>query len=276
MAPPLFYAEVIGDPIAQSKSPAIHKAWLAACGLEGDYRATRVTPADLAAYVAARRADADWRGCNVTIPHKQAIIPLLDAIDPGARAIGAVNCVHRISDALEGRNSDIDGIAAALDAIPLEGRKVALIGAGGAARAAIAYLAQREVGGLALLVRDPKKAEALREMAPRMAIRALTEADEALSETHLIINASPMGMDGAAPMPPALLDAIAARSAGAALFDMAYKPLETAFLATGRAHGGTAIDGLTMLVGQARAAFALFFGHPAPAGEAALRHLLAT
>ena len=276
MAPPLFYAEVIGDPVAQSKSPAIHKAWLAACGLEGDYRATRVAPEGLAAYVAARRADADWRGCNVTIPHKQAIIPLLDTIDPGAEAIGAVNCVAPGPKGLEGRNSDIDGIAAALDAIDLAGRKVALIGAGGAARAAIAYLARRDIGALTLLVRDPKKAESLGEMAPSIVIHSLAEAGDTLSGARLIINASPMGMDGAAPMPPALLDAVAAHSAGAALFDMVYKPLETAFLATGRAHGGTGIDGLTMLVGQARAAFALFFGHPAPAGDAALRDLLAT
>jgi shikimate dehydrogenase len=276
MTPPLPYAEVIGDPVAQSKSPAIHKAWLAACGIEGDYRATWVTPEDLAAYVAARRADPDWRGCNVTIPHKQAIIPLLDAVDPAAWAIGAVNCVHRVGQALEGRNSDIDGIAAALDAIPLEARKVALIGAGGAARAALAYLVQRKAGSITLLVRDPEKAESLREMAPAMVIRPLADADDALSDTRLIINASPMGMDGAAPMSPALLAALAAHSDGAALFDMVYKPLETVFLATGRAHGGTGIDGLTMLIGQARAAFALFFGHPAPADDGTLRGLLAT
>ncbi|MGS1017372.1 shikimate dehydrogenase family protein [Allosphingosinicella humi] len=272
----MIYAEVIGDPVAQSKSPAIHKTWLAACGLEGDYRATQVRPEGLAAYVDTRRADPDWRGCNVTIPHKQAIIPLLDTIDPGARAIGAVNCVHRIGDALEGRNSDIDGIAAALDGIPLEGRKVALIGAGGAARAALAYLVRRKTGSITLLVRDPQKAESLREMASTIAIFPLSEADEALSGARLIINASPMGMDGSAAMPPALLDAVTAHSADAALFDMVYKPLETAFLATGRAHGGTGIDGLTMLIGQARAAFALFFGHPAPTGDVALRDLLAT
>src|SRR5687768_14145419 len=74
----MIYAEVIGDPVAQSRSPALHKAWLAACGLEGDYRATHVLPEDLPAYIAARRADPDWRGCNVTVPHKQAVIPLLD------------------------------------------------------------------------------------------------------------------------------------------------------------------------------------------------------
>lgn len=272
----MIYAEVIGDPVAQSKSPAIHKTWLAACGLEGDYRATQVRPEGLAAYIATRRTDPDWRGCNVTIPHKQAIIPLLDTIDPGAEAIGAVNCVAPGPKGLEGRNSDIDGIAAALDAIDLAGRKVALIGAGGAARAAIAYLAQQDVGSLTLLVRDPKKAESLREMAPAIAIRSLAEAGEVFAGARLIINASPMGMDGAAPMPPTLLDAVAAHSAGAALFDMVYKPLETGFLATGRAHGGTGIDGLTMLIGQARAAFALFFGHPAPAGDFALRDLLAT
>ena len=113
-----------------------------------------------------RRSDADWRGCNVTIPHKQSVIPLLDRLDAGAEAIGAVNCVVPEDGALVGYNTDIDGIAAALDSTELRGRKAALIGAGGAARAVVAYLASRGVGRIALVVRNPERAEALRSLAP--------------------------------------------------------------------------------------------------------------
>ena len=87
------YAEVIGDPIVQSKSPTIHGFWLGKLGIDADYRACHVTAEGLADYVASRRADPDWRGCNVTMPHKQAIMPLLDRIDPEAARIGAVNTV---------------------------------------------------------------------------------------------------------------------------------------------------------------------------------------
>ena len=109
------YAEVIGDPIGHSKSPIIHKYWLERLAIEGDYRKTMVAGADLPAFTAARRRDPDWRGCNVTIPHKQAIIPLLDRVDRGAETIGAVNCVVREGSVLAGYNTDVDGIAAALD-----------------------------------------------------------------------------------------------------------------------------------------------------------------
>src|SRR5436305_1809534 len=127
------YAEVIGNPIAHSKSPAIHAFWLKKLGLEGDYKAILVT--DLSAYFAARRGDPDWRGCNVTAPHKEAVIPFLDE----ASAIGAVNCIVREGERLIGLNSDVDGIAEALAGA--DRTKVMLIGGGGAAKAARAALA---------------------------------------------------------------------------------------------------------------------------------------
>jgi shikimate dehydrogenase len=273
------YAEVIGDPVAQSQSPLIHQHWLDRLGIEAGYRATRVPPDELAAFLAARRSDPDWRGCNVTIPHKQDVMGLLDFVEPGARAIGAVNCVYRDGDGLGGRNSDIDGVAAALDAADLAGARVSVIGAGGGARAAIRYLLDREVTTIAILVRDPMKAAALRRDGPdgRVEIWPLPRCDRALQGTVAIINASPMGMEGGPEMPRALLTCLDAHAPGTILFDMVYKPLETAFLAAARANGGTPIDGQTMLIGQARAAFALFFGQSAPAGgEQALRDLLAT
>ena len=112
------YAEVIGDPIAHSKSPQIHRHWLQQTGLDGDYRATRVSREGLAGYFAERRADPDWRGCNVTIPHKENVAPLIDDVASDAAAIGAVNCVIREGDRLVGYNSDVNGIAAALGEKP--------------------------------------------------------------------------------------------------------------------------------------------------------------
>ena len=216
------YAEVIGDPIAQSQSPLIHRHWLDATGAPGEYRATRVAPGDLADYLASRRADPDWRGCNVTMPLKAAVIPFLDRIYPAAAAIGAVNCIVRGPDGLTGRNTDVEGIAAALDGLSLTGTKVAVIGAGGAARAALHYLRDQKVALVALLIRDPLKAAELRcaEGLTRVEISPFGRAQAALRDARLIVNASPLGMAGKDPMPPALLAAVPSSAPGAALFDM--------------------------------------------------------
>ena len=101
------YVEVIGDPIAQSKSPVIHGLWIEKLGLAAEYRATLVEAAGLEDYLAARREDAAWRGCNVTMPHKQAIMPMLDRLEPLAKRVGAVNTVVKAPDGrLVGRNTD--------------------------------------------------------------------------------------------------------------------------------------------------------------------------
>jgi shikimate dehydrogenase len=256
------YAEVIGDPVAQSSSPAIHEKWLAELGMEGDFRATRVKADELQDYFADRCADPDWRGCSVTIPHKQAVVRFLDSVDPSATSIGAVNCISREDRLLTGRNTDVDGIATALDPVALEGEKAVLIGAGGAARAAIHYLQRRSIGRTVILVRNPAKASL--ELAGMLEFRPLAECDGAFEGARLIVNASPMGMEGQPPMPPALLESLARHASGKILFDMVYKPLKTDFLAAGAANGAVTIDGMKMLVGQARAAFQAFFGSPAP------------
>lgn len=271
------FAEVIGDPIAQSKSPIIHKHWLAQLGIDGDYLRTSVAGDELSAFLDSRRADPDWRGCNVTIPHKERIIPMLDRLDPAAEAMGAVNCVVPRQDGLIGFNTDIDGIAAALDWTELEGRKAAIIGGGGAARALVFYLAAQGSSVITLLVRDPAKADALRVLAPgKVTIVPLDRADEGLEGAAAIINASPLGMAGAAPMPPALLEAIARHSQGATLFDMVTTPAATPFLAAGLTSADRIVDGLTMLIGQARRAFELFFGKVPPLDDGRLRELLTT
>ena len=270
------YAEVIGDPITQSKSPIIHKHWLSELGIEGDYQRTRVAADDLAPFLERRRSDPDWHGCNVTIPHKQAVMPLLDRLEAGAETIGAVNCVVPEDGALAGYNTDIDGVAAALDSTEFRGRKAALVGAGGGARAVLAYLTNRGVERITIVARNPERAELLRPLAPGTHTDILTFdcAQEAFAGAAAIINASPLGMAGADAMPQFIIDAVRSHAAGATIFDLVTTPTETAFLSAGRLAGGHSVDGLTMLVGQAARAFELFFGAPAPAPDGELRDLL--
>ena len=139
------YAEVIGDPIEQSKSPAIHTFWLDRLGIDAEYRACHVAAADLAAYFERKRTDPDWRGCNVTMPHKQAAMALVDALDPLAARIGAVNTVLRQADGtLTGCNTDAPGFLEPLRTRLAQThyfRMARVIGTGGAARAIVAALA---------------------------------------------------------------------------------------------------------------------------------------
>ena len=272
------YAEVIGDPIAQSKSPLIHNHWLDRRKLEGGYRQTFVERGRLEEFLAERRVDPLWRGCNVTIPHKEQAAALVDELDQRARAIGAVNCIVASPAGLTGANTDVDGIGAALDGTALDGASAAIIGGGGGARAAVAYLAGRSVAEIIVLVRDPAKAESLRTIAPAtsMEIDYLDRAGPKLERVSAVINATQLGMRGCAEMPADLLAAVTRQAGGATLLDMVYDPIETRFLATGRVAGAPVVDGLTMLAGQAAKAFEIFFGEPAPAPDEALRVLLTT
>lgn len=278
-APTRPFAEVIGDPIAQSKSPAIHGHWLERLGLEADYGRAHVLPADLPAYIASRRAEPLWRGCNVTMPHKQTIIPLLDGLDPLAARIGAVNTVAVKEDGrLIGYNTDAPGFIEPL--LPVLGDELApenalVIGAGGAARAIVVALAD---GGIAitLAARDSDKAQdLLDELAPGARHRAAALGDFARGgdgEFGMIVNASPLGMVG---NPPLALDLSHGRPA-AIVYDIVTAPLETPLLAAARAEGMRCIDGLTMLIGQAGIAFEHFYGaDPArERGDVALRAIL--
>ena len=202
------YAEVIGDPIAQSKSPAIHNFWLGKLGIDAEYRAAHVRGEGLAGYFAERKADPTWRGCNVTMPHKQAVMRHLDGLDPLAGRIGAVNTIARSADgALTGHNTDIAGFLEPLRG--LLGRKhlfrmARVFGTGGAARAIVAALAAENVV-IVLAGRDPAKARALlNELDPGGEHHAVDLAhfaeptgfafDDRAGCFDLIVNASPLGM----------------------------------------------------------------------------------
>lgn len=266
------YAEVIGDPIAHSKSPLIHGLWLEALGLAGAFRRTRVTAGALPDWIASRHTDPAWRGCNVTIPHKQAVMSHLDELADGARAIGAVNCILPRGGQLHGLNTDVDGVAAALAGAKIAGQAAAIIGGGGGARAAIHYLASQGAAEIRVLARNPSRAAALAELGP---VEILPFEAPAFDGATVIINASPLGMDRMEAMPPILLAALGRAAPDAVALDMVYSPVDTPFLAAANAVSLRAVDGLVMLVGQARRAFELFFGAEPPAArDPELRALL--
>jgi len=280
------FAEVIGDPIAQSKSPAIHGHWLRELGIEADYRAAHVCSEGLADYLAERKADPDWRGCNVTMPHKQAIAPLLDRLEIGAEMIGAVNTViPRRNAVLIGSNTDGAGFLEPLRrdlSEPHLFRMARVLGTGGAARAIVAALAD-EGFVVVLAGRDPAKARALLdEIDPEGEHHAVDIAhfadvtefafDDRVGCFDLIVNASPLGMAG---QPPLRFD-FSHAPPGSVVYDIVTHPLETEFLKAARAAGLRTVDGLSMLIGQAAIAFEKFFGAAPPRddGDAGLRRLL--
>jgi shikimate dehydrogenase len=280
------YAEVIGDPIAHSKSPKMHNFWLAKLGIDADYRACHVTPDQLADYLAARRADPLWRGCNITMPHKQAVIPLIDATDPQAKRIGAVNTLlGPYNDmAMIGTNTDAAGFLEPLTEELAQThyfRMARIIGTGGAARAIITALAGHSFT-LVVAGRDPGKARALLdELAPKGEHHAIPlshfadPTDFAFDDREgcldLVVNATSLGMTGQPPLPFDWSHA----PPGSIAYDIVTAPLDTPFLQGARARGLRTIDGLSMLIGQAAVAFEKFFGQPAPREhDAELRAIL--
>lgn len=270
------YAEVIGDPISHSKSPLIHGFWLEKLGIDAEYRACHVRPEALPDYLALRRVDPDWRGCNVTIPHKIAVMNLVGNAEEAARSTGAANTIFRVGAEWHATNTDIDGILAALPgALMPPGSKVCILGTGGAARAALAACRRRDVAIVMISARNHEAGRALhREFGFAGDVRPLDSADN-IQTAEVIINATSLGMTGKDRVPQALLDHLRDPMPDAVVFDMVYNPLETELLRTAREAGCRAVDGLAMLVGQAAAAFEKFFGAPAPRRhDAELRALL--
>jgi len=270
------YAEVIGDPVSHSKSPAIHNFWLGKLGIDAEYRACHVRKPDLEGYFARRRADPAWRGCNVTIPHKELVAPWLERLDDRASAVGAVNTVYRDPDnRLLGTNTDVDGVADALASAGLPGVDVCVIGAGGAARSAFHHLSDKHCK-VSVMARDPEKAAGIaRECALDATVLPFRPGSSALCKADVLINATQLGMTGQDAMPEFLLEDVARLADNALVFDMVYVPLDTELLKRAKACGHRTADGLTMLIGQAASAFEKLFGTAPPRRyDTELRRLL--
>jgi shikimate dehydrogenase len=265
------YAEVIGDPIAHSKSPLIHRFWLDRLGIDAGYRRCHVTADELGSYFKRRGADPDWRGCNITLPHKQAALDHVEDRGGLRDGIGAINTVIRADDgALIGTNTDVGGFYVPIAAIDWTGKPVIVIGSGGAARAILFALARCGAGPVTLLARNPLKGAAL--LAHFGLAGDVKPLDAPLPPAALLVNASPLGMAGQTALD---LD-LTPLPADAIVYDIVYVPIETALLRSAEAHGLETVDGLDMLIGQAALAFELLFDAAPPRDEdAALRALLA-
>lgn len=259
---------VIGNPIAHSLSPAMQNAGIQAAGLDYAYIAMPVLNENLRAAVEGLRA-LGFRGFNVTIPHKQAIMEYLDEIHEDAKIIGAVNAVKNENGHLTGYNTDVTGFIEGMkqQGFSPSGKNAVLLGAGGAARAIIWGLIKEKVSTLTIGVRNTAKAQPVADyFSQYMHIQVLNwdspEFAARLPQAHLLINSTPLGMTPHTDaMPPVNWDLIRPDTFA---YDIIYTPAETLFLKTAREHGCQTLNGEAMLVGQGAEAFRLWTGLTLP------------
>lgn len=265
---------VIGWPVAHSRSPIIHNYWLKRYGIDGAYTKEGVQPAQLAGFLAAF---AKWglAGANVTLPHKEAALALAAKADEAARAIGAANTLW-LDEAgiLNASNTDAYGFMTHLSAeAPSwnEGKRpVAVLGAGGAARAILFGLIEAGATKILLANRTQARAEELaRVFGPRVVVVPWERRNAALADCGLLVNTTSLGMTGKGPLD---ID-LGALPQDAMVADIVYSPLETKLLAAARARGNKAVDGLGMLLHQAVPGFERWFS-VRPEVTAELRALL--
>jgi shikimate dehydrogenase len=266
-------AFVLGHPVAHSRSPMLHGYWLKRYAIPGTYERVDVAPEDLPAFFAGFAA-AGWVGGNVTVPHKLAVMRFVSRVDAAAEAMGAVNTLWWEGDALVGGNTDSIGFMGNIDELApgwdSGARRALLLGAGGAARAAVYGLLGRGLE-VAICNRDTARAEALaRHFGNGVSAHALDAAPALMRDADLLVNTTSLGMVG---QPPLAID-LAPLKADAIVYDVVYVPLETALLKAAKARGHRTVDGLGMLLHQAVEGFRHWFHHtPEVTGE--LRALLA-
>ena len=263
-------AGVFGFPVTHSRSPRLHGFWLQRYGIDGAYIPLGVP---LERFGAAVRAlvDLGFRGANVTIPHKISAFEICDEVAPFARRAGAVNTLVFRDGRIEGSNTDgfgfLESIREAAPGWRADAGPAVLLGAGGAARAIAAALLDAGAPRVTLVNRTPAKAEAL----ARDLGGPINVADRPpLAEAALVVNTTSLGMQG---QPPLEME-LGALAPSAVVADIVYVPLETRLLAAARARGLVAVDGLGMLLHQARPGFEAWFG-VAPQVDQALRDVVA-
>ncbi|MBE3573000.1 MAG: shikimate dehydrogenase [Moorella humiferrea] len=259
---------LLGYPVEHSLSPLMQNAAFTNAGLDLVYLAFAVTPSDLPAALAGLKA-LGFRGANVTVPHKEAVIKYLDAVEPTAALIGAVNTIVNEGGRLTGYNTDASGFLRSLQEAGFDpaGKKAVILGAGGAARAVAFALAGAGCTGLTIANRTLERAghlaAALAGLSVPVKACALEEKElrPRVEEADLVVNATSAGMApmvAAVPLPPAWLNA------GQWVYDLVYNPLETKLLREARQRGCRVVSGLGMLLYQGAAAFTLWTGRPAP------------
>ena len=254
-------AGVMGWPVMHSRSPKIHNHWFAKHGLAGTYVPLAVRAEGLRAALRALPA-LGFSGCNLTIPHKEAAFEIVDRVDPLARRIGAINCVVVAPDgSLDGRNNDGFGyVQSILEAYPrwrADAGPIVVVGAGGGARAVLVSLADQGAAEIRLINRSPERAAALaREFGAHIKALAWNDRRAALDGAAMLINTTSKGMIGQ----QALDLALDTLPTSALVSDIIYIPRETPLLMAARLRGNRTVNGLGMLLNQARPAFHVWFG----------------
>jgi len=255
-------AGVIGWPVHHSLSPLMHSHWLKQYDIAGAYVPLPIAPEHFGRCVAAMPL-MGFAGANVTVPHKEAAFALSATLDDDARATGAVNTLLFEGGVVHGRNTDVGGFAASLAESLGDGAAkrgpVAVLGAGGAARAVLVALARAGASEIRIANRTKERADNLARAFAQIAnIKTIAWGDwvTAFASAKLLINTTSLGMTGNAPLDVSL-DAL---PRDAAVADIVYNPLETALLRAARERGAQTMDGLGMLMHQAVPAFAAWFG----------------
>ena len=252
---------VMGWPVAHTRSPAIHNHWIAQYSLKGAYVQLPVQPQNLEAAIRGLPA-LGFAGCNITVPHKVNAMQLMDTLHPAARRVAAINTVVVQADgSLLGMNNDGYGYIQSLrDAQPDwrgDAGPALVVGAGGAARAIVVALLDEGVPEVRLCNRTQEKAQALKDaFGDRVTVVPWAERNSAMAGVRLLVNTTTQGMHGQ----PALDVALDDLPAEALVSDAIYIPLETPLLAAARQRGHQTVNGLGMLLNQARPAFQAWFG----------------
>src|SRR5262245_12575022 len=254
-------AGLMGFPVMHSRSPKLHNYWLAQHGLAGAYLPLAIRTEGLRAALRALPA-LGFSGCNLTIPHKEAALAIVDRVDPVARRIGAMNCVVVAPDgSLEGQNHDAFGFVESIrEAQPnwrADAGPIVVIGAGGGARAVLVSLIDQGAREIRLVNRTPSRAAALqRDLDGPITALAWEKREDALAGAAMLVNTTNQGMVSTPPLDLAL-DALPPT---ALVSDIVYIPRETPLLAAARKRGNPTANGLGMLLHQARPAFRAWFG----------------
>ena len=254
-------AGVMGHPVLHSRSPMLHNYWLDAYGLAGRYLPLEIQPERIEAALRALPA-LGFSGCNLTMPHKEIAFPFMDRISPLAAKIKAINCVVVGDDgALEGHNFDgfgyAESLAEEIDGWRADAGPIVVIGAGGGARAVVAGLAERGAKEIRVINRSEARATALvADLGPPALALPWASRRDALADAALLVNTTNQGMRDHAPLN---LD-LARLPAAAIVSDIIYAPRETPLLMAARLRGNRVINGLGMLIHQARPAFQAWFG----------------
>ena len=263
---------VIGDPVEHSLSPVMHNAAIAELGLDYVYVALPVKAKDLAAAIAGLEA-IGLIGFNITIPHKQAIIPFLSHVSPAAKMVGAVNTVWRTETGWNGTNTDVEGFLTPLKTVKLEFSQISpvILGNGGAARAVVAGCAQLGCPEIHVVGRNSTKLDQFQQswvntsLQGAVKVHSWSELPGLLSQTKLLVNTTPVGMYPHVDRSPIEADLMQKLQPGIVAYDLIYTPSPTQFLKQAQAQGATTIDGLEMLVQQGAAALEIWLQQPVSA-----------